>query len=440
MAVKQFFDIIEAGYSITGLQKFDVGTEQVVLPTRLFYGDGLVIKHVDGDTLVAADYTLTDIDQPLTTLFGKPVYKKLFITNSIYQTGVLTVDFIGVGDYFKSSDITDLQGEIALKLDKTGGALSGDLTVNNILPNMVGGSGGISLKDIGSPTAKFRAVYADEVFVGAHSLYVNGKKVIEDVSNIIEFKTDIDQGIALKTVATVPGSGNANLTLQADNEINVVGRGGIEITVPTGIANKDVVISTASANGRVELQATTAVNLTAPTIGLAGTVEATNLTVTGNLTVSGTTTTLNTTTVTLRDNVIELNKDQTGIPASTLTSGIEVNRGDSPRYKFIFDEGDDAFKVGEVGTLQAVATRQDAPAANGLAYWNNTNKRFDSYSGLTFNGTNLLTTADILINSKRVATVTSGTSYPSGAGLGDECYRTDLDEWYKYNGQIWMQI
>ena len=40
----------------------------------------------------------------------------------------------------------------------------------------------------------------------------------------------------------------------------------------------------------------------------------------------------------------------------------------------------------------------------------------------------------------KLVTCMSGTAFPASPGLGDECYRTDLDEWYKYNGSIWMQI
>lgn len=36
--------------------------------------------------------------------------------------------------------------------------------------------------------------------------------------------------------------------------------------------------------------------------------------------------------------------------------------------------------------------------------------------------------------------ITSGVSFPVGPQLGDECYRTDLDEWFKYNGTVWTQF
>lgn len=35
---------------------------------------------------------------------------------------------------------------------------------------------------------------------------------------------------------------------------------------------------------------------------------------------------------------------------------------------------------------------------------------------------------------------TSNTSFPSSPSFADECYRTDLDRWYKWNGTIWSQI
>lgn len=34
----------------------------------------------------------------------------------------------------------------------------------------------------------------------------------------------------------------------------------------------------------------------------------------------------------------------------------------------------------------------------------------------------------------------SGTVMPGSPSFADEFYRTDLDEWYKYNGATWIQI
>lgn len=76
------------------------------------------------------------------------------------------------------------------------------------------------------------------------------------------------------------------------------------------------------------------------------------LTVTGDLTVNGTTTTLNTETLAVEDNIVLLNKNVTGSPASN--AGIEVERGDSTNASFIWDESVDKWKAGVVGSEAVV--------------------------------------------------------------------------------------
>jgi hypothetical protein len=34
----------------------------------------------------------------------------------------------------------------------------------------------------------------------------------------------------------------------------------------------------------------------------------------------------------------------------------------------------------------------------------------------------------------------AATAFPANPAFGTECYRTDLSEWYKYNGSTWTQI
>lgn len=105
-----------------------------------------------------------------------------------------------------------------------------------------------------------------------------------------------------------------------------------------------------------------------------------DITVTGNLTVNGTTTTIDTQTLLIEDNLVLLNKNQTGTPSSVLLSGIEVERGDSPNYMFVFSEATDSFNVGMSNSLQAVATREDSPSTFGIPSWNNALARFDTSS------------------------------------------------------------
>lgn len=75
-----------------------------------------------------------------------------------------------------------------------------------------------------------------------------------------------------------------------------------------------------------------------------------DLTVTGNLTVNGTTTSIDTTNLVIEDNIILLNKNQTGTPASTLKSGIEVERGDSSNVQIQFKEDGDRWEFTNDGS------------------------------------------------------------------------------------------
>ncbi len=254
-----------------------------------------------------------------------------------------------------------------------------------------------------------------------------------------------------------------------------------------------------------------------------------DLIVEGDLTVSGTTTTLNTTELNIEDNIITLNSGHTGAP--TLNAGIIVERGDETDYNIIWDEADpitdSLFKIGEVGSEQAVATREDVPLDAVGVVWDSATSKFVSdstfgpitpVSEFAYNtqtdfdwsvrdtGEAAITTLDQAVNTNRqdlyeyielmstegasylvaagaslvgcdgingvtptaktedeagnlqqmleglyalidanlatATTKTSATSFPTDPvpKLGDECYRTDLDEWYKYNSVTWTQI
>lgn len=63
-----------------------------------------------------------------------------------------------------------------------------------------------------------------------------------------------------------------------------------------------------------------------------------NVTVSGNLTVNGSTTTINTTNLVIEDNKIVVNSSQSGTPASSVTAGIEVERGSSTNKSFVYAE------------------------------------------------------------------------------------------------------
>lgn len=102
-----------------------------------------------------------------------------------------------------------------------------------------------------------------------------------------------------------------------------------------------------------------------------------NLTIDGNLTVNGTTTTVDTEQLLIEDNIIEINSSQTGVPAETLKSGLEVNRGSETDYQFLFVEELKDFRIGKIGDLQPVLTRDEVVNLGNeeILTWDETNKR-----------------------------------------------------------------
>jgi trimeric autotransporter adhesin len=152
-----------------------------------------------------------------------------------------------------------------------------------------------------------------------------------------------------------------------------------------------------------------------------------NVTIAGNLTINGTTTTVNTTTLDVEDNIITINKNQTGTPETNLLSGIEVERGDETNFQFVFQESSDLFKVGQVGDLQAVATRQDTPTDLGVAFFNNSTNRFETTTNLKVNASGQLVDTTIRNTGTTVVPLTIN-------GLTDTT--ANLQEWRVNNTQF----
>ena len=87
-----------------------------------------------------------------------------------------------------------------------------------------------------------------------------------------------------------------------------------------------------------------------------------DISIAGNLTVNGTTTTIDTTSLVIEDNIITLNKNQTGTPATSLRSGIEVERGSAANAVFQFNENTDQweFTGPKTGTLAVTGDIENA--------------------------------------------------------------------------------
>ena len=117
-----------------------------------------------------------------------------------------------------------------------------------------------------------------------------------------------------------------------------------------------------------------------------GNISAANATFSGNLTVNGTTTSVNTTNIDVTDSIMNLSKGAASGTNASNDGGFIVERGSSEsNVAFIWDEGDDKFKV---LSTSATAAATDISSTDGSA----TAAKFDA--DLYHNGTELGTVAE----------------------------------------------
>lgn len=105
-------------------------------------------------------------------------------------------------------------------------------------------------------------------------------------------------------------------------------------------------------------------------------------TIEGNLYVQGNTTVLNTNIIEFEDNIITINRLETGAGVTLNLSGFEIERGSEENYRIVYNELDKNLRIGVISNTQAVATREDSPLDNGVMIWNNSSKRLDSRTSI----------------------------------------------------------
>jgi len=209
-------------------------------------------------------------------------------------------------------------------------SLSGD-----IIPSQTG------VYDIGSPTKKFKSIYTKELRIDANTLYVDGVPVLGSSANTINFTADTNQGMRIAT----SGSGTLVLDSAASTTIGSTG------------SNADVVVQSTGTGGLTRISSATQITMTAPTVATVGdqTVSG-NLTVSGNFTVAGTPTTVNSTVLVVKDNVITVNKGESGSGVSLDVAGLDVDRGDLARQRLIWKESAGKWMAGPTTQEVALAT------------------------------------------------------------------------------------
>jgi len=265
--------------------------------------------------------------------------------------------------------------------DATGLSLQNGTNINEFSTDVNLGGGSPSNDAV--PTEAAVKTYVDNAIGGAvdHNS-TTGKQGGDSTAN--EFY-HVSQAVydGIYTDGGVIGLGDQAATnIETDSTANVVAAdiNGTEVfnlseTTQTLGVSGDTYVQTDQTNDQVSI---TAGNESQILVETTGTTVYDDLTITGNLFVDGTTFVVNNQEVTTADNIIVVNNGEVGPGVTAGSAGIEVDRGSETNYQFLFVEASDTFRIGEVGSLQAVATREDAPTDTRVPWWNDTAKRFDT--------------------------------------------------------------
>lgn len=220
---------------------------------------------------------------------------------------------------------------------------------NDIMPKVSG------ISNIGSATSKFGAIYTKEMHIDANTLYVDGVPVLGSSANTINISADTNQGIRVAT----KGTGQTVL----DSESSTV--------IKTNGINADVLIESQGTGSRSRITSDSSVIITAPVISLEGSISGSstsdltfrNITATGNLTVQGSTTFVDSTNVSIKDNIIVVNKGELGTGVSLGYAGIQIDRGDDADSRIVWNEASDKFIMGILGSEKNIASEDFVTSA-----------------------------------------------------------------------------
>jgi trimeric autotransporter adhesin len=127
-----------------------------------------------------------------------------------------------------------------------------------------------------------------------------------------------------------------------------------------------------------------------------------NVIIQGNLYIGGNTVIVETDSIVVEDNSIIVNYGELGAGVTKGNAGIVVDRGSLDDYVILFDEAKQGTVIGNIGYEQMVATREDSPLDGGVAYWNDTLKRFDTDAGLNYDSVTNALTVDGNINANNL--------------------------------------
>ena len=253
---------------------------------------------------------------------------------------------------------------------------------------------------ITAPEGNFETLSLDELEVG-----VSGQK-----TGIIYFQSD-NAGLPRLRIRGFSMGHNPSIYTQTGGdetlEIGNLGDGRLDVDIGGNITADNLNISNwntgfnrsvtglSFSNGLLSIERENDSNVSENLDGrylllTGGTVDG-SLTIQGSLTVNGGAFEAFTETVNIEDNLGIINSGETGSGITAGFAGWKVDRGSESDFLFGYQESNSAFSVGKDGTtLQAIATREDAPINEGVMYWSDSESKLKTSPNLTFNDNNLI--------------------------------------------------
>jgi len=317
-----------------------------------------------------------------------------------------------------SSLLTQLGQKTKVELDKklalAGGTMTGALTLSGAPTDSLHAATKAYVDSVSS-TASGLQTELDATQAGA-GLGANGAYTANGSANYISSVTTLQAAdnaldTQLKTVADAVASNDSDIsTLQSNVSSNDSDISSLQSDVSTAQSDISTLQSNVSSNDSdiSSLQSSVSANTSAissndsdisalqtqagslasdgNSASFSGNISAANATFSGNLTVNGTTTSVNTTNIDVTDSIMNLSKGAGSGTNASNDGGFIVERGSSEsNVAFIWDEGDDKFKV---LSTSATAAATDISSTDGSA----TAAKFDA--DLYHNGTELGTVAE----------------------------------------------
>ena len=317
-----------------------------------------------------------------------------------------------------SSLLTQLGQKTKVELDKklalAGGTMTGALTLSGAPTDSLHAATKAYVDSVSSTAAGLQTEL-DATQAGA-GLGANGAYTANGSANYISSVTTLQAAdnaldAQLKTVADAVASNDSDIsTLQSNVSSNDSDISSLQSDVSTAQSDISTLQSNVSSNDSdiSSLQSDVSANTSAissndsdisalqtqagslaadgNSASFSGNISAANATFSGNLTVNGTTTSVNTTNIDVTDSIMNLSKGAASGTNASNDGGFIVERGSSEsNVAFIWDEGDDKFKV---LSTSATAAATDISSTDGSA----TAAKFDA--DLYHNGTELGTVAE----------------------------------------------